>query len=202
MQILATPKLNRRKELDISSLPKLGPDLGRHPESAQIIPASSASKYMPSETRSLARVEASNICKATPASFNLGRDTIPAVQGTPCRDSTQSRIDFYNVVPPSSPLQSRNGGQQYHLKAPCPAKVDHGNFRTPSKSSSTIQATPLKGPASSNVENEDPIKKWLSTPLQGGSRQRPSEDTGKTVKRRGEADSIYQALGWDDFDDV
>jgi hypothetical protein len=175
----------------------------------QVIPASSVPRVPQSVARFAPQsVGSSSNVKATPAYSRPAILPSSAVQGTPCRGTTQSRLpdtflnsfENHDVVLPSSPLQSRHENNRQFLTV-TGHSVQDAIFRTPTRTSK-IQATPVKGIAF-NIENEDPLNSVISTPLFGGTKTTGTENLESSGARPGNGESIYKALGWDndDFDD-
>lgn len=205
---MATPKMNRRKEVDLGSVPTLGPDLERDYD-AQTIPASSIPRIPQSAARFARSSGSSSVCKATPAHPGPERTFTSAIQGTPCRGSTQSQLsdsfdkksfNVYSAIPPSSPLQSRPQIKHQMLTVPRPLAEEMDNFCTPSRPGK-IQVTPVKQGTLRNIENEDPFQIVISTPVPTASKIGGVGHIRKIESSIVNTDSIYKSLGWDDFDD-
>jgi DNA replication regulator SLD3 len=211
VQILATPKGNRRKDVEVNSLPMLAPDLERDYESHVMLPSSGL--RIPQSVARFANARSSgnsSTCKATPIQSRFEDISASAVQGTPSRGQRQSRLsdsfggegrEYESRIPLSSPLQAREGGRQNMLGVPgLPAK-ELSSLCTPTKLRK-VQATPVKQASGINLENEDPYFTVMLTPLPGGKHKGMEEDVCKPHVKSGDGDSIYKSLGWDDYDEL
>jgi DNA replication regulator SLD3 len=206
VQIKATPKSSRQK------------DMFREHQ----LPTSTPRK---TEEQDLGFVAPSSISNVPQSTIRPSRDYNPfngLVQATPSRKSfssssrAKSNVPMYDdelgALPPSSPLQARRSSA--HIFNSVPDSI----IKRPSTSSAPrgILETPVKRPSTSGMHfglEETPVKQ--STELEFNHSHPPTVGEDKENSRnvpkapevakpfptsRGNPDSIYAALGWDDDD--
>ncbi|PQE06339.1 hypothetical protein CJF32_00002060 [Rutstroemia sp. NJR-2017a WRK4] len=206
VQIKATPKSSRQK------------DMFREPQ----LPTSTPRK---TEEQDLGFVAPSSISNIPQSTIRSSRDYNPfndLVQATPSRKSfsgpsrAKSNVPMYDdelgALPPSSPLQARRSSAQIFnsvpdsvIKRPSTASAPRGVLETPVKRPSTsgmhfgLEETPVKQSTELEFHHSHP-------PTVGEDKEnsRNMAKAPEVVKpfptSRGNPDSIYAALGWDDDD--
>lgn len=191
MQITATPKADRRKDIftekPTNSVPQAAEDADWG-----VIPPSSLPRIPQSVTR--------------PSTDDRTKNPLFSVQATPTRKPTANQVKgrngFLDVATieggcqPLSPLQlGRSGSQLFNLGPETSGPQS-------SWSSQGEQETPAKPKSEAMLVHSHPI---LSTPVYGkenmGSRGGMSDGLKRAIGKTQE-DSIYTALGWDDPDDI
>jgi hypothetical protein len=204
VQILSTPKGNRRKDPEVEERPFARLDLEQHHE-FDVIPLSSIPRVPLSATCGPRTQESEKtlLCEATPARPDT--KISPAIFGTPSTAQTNSPLRLPDMFLgagsqnyrglPRSPLQTRHSARQQYLDIP-------NSFAqtvecTPSKDVA-VHATPVK----QGKLNFVAYSNSRETIIEGGDIDE-TENTGKSDTQRGrEDDSIYKSLGWDDYDEL
>ncbi len=207
VQILSTPKGNRRKDLGIEKCPTLGLDLEQI-HGLDVIPPSSLPRVPLPVPRALStRVSEKRLfCEATPV--RPGNNINPAFLGTPSRAQTKSPPRLLGMFLgagtqnlgglPTSPLQARRYGRQQFLDIPI--SFSQAVECSPSKVVA-VHATPIKQ-GKLNFTEVDACSKPPDITIEGASMVE-TENVGKSnVPPGGEDDSIYKSLGWDDYDEL
>lgn len=201
VQILATPKGNRRKDLAVDKRPIVGLDLEQSHE-LDVIPPSSIPRIPLSTARfpSTQESEKALLCEATPA--RPGTKVSPAIFRTP--SSGQMKLspcisnnflggglqDRHGL--PQSPLQARQSGRRQYLDIPI--SFAQAVECTPSKPV-TVHATPVKQGKLNFIAHSNPP----DIVVEGAG---ADEIRDVDVPRGKEDDSIYKSLGWDDYDEL
>jgi hypothetical protein len=206
VQILSTPKGNRRKDLAVEKRPILGLDLERRHE-LDVIPPSSLpraplSVALPPSTRESEKIL---LCEATPV--RPGTKIVSAIYGTPshCQMNSPSRLSGiflgagsqnHGALPPS-PFQARCSGKQQFLNIP--VSFDQAIECTPSKVVA-VHATPCKH-GKLKLTEADASSNSLNMIIEGAGIEETG-NTGNSGSQRDKDDSIYKSLGWDDYDEL
>lgn len=194
MQISATPRANRQKDMLSERQGQINPKIAEDVFSNATLPSS-----VPRIPQSVSR----------PRPEEQTRNSLYSIQATPTRkpvfNFVQQGNGFVDVVAAEhgsgqllSPVQLvRSSGKLFSL---APTSVING---PPSSwSSQGIQETPLKKKSEAMQAHSHP---GLSTPGCGkenvGSRGDISAELNQGHKEANE-DSIYKSLGWDDTDDI
>lgn len=202
VEILSTPKGNRRKDMTVGKHPIVGLNVEQGHD-LDVIPASSIPR-MP-----LSREHAPNtresgetlLCEATPA--RSGTKAISAICGTPSQGQTKSawRLSdgFHGMsshnhsrIPPCSPLQARQPGKQEFLEIPSSARAVEC---TPSKVVA-VHATPSRQGKLKIVE-ADASSNSLSITIEGIGMDGAENTSRSCFQQDRDDDSIYKSLGWD-----
>lgn len=207
VQILSTPKGNRRKDLAVEKRPALGLDLEQYHE-LDVIPPSSIPRVALSVARAPSPRESEKtfLCEATPA--RPGTKAFSAIYRTPSHSQTNSHSSASGIVPgagsqnhgalPPSPLHARCSGKQQFLNIP--VSFTQAAECTPSKVAA-IHATPCKHGMLNFVE-ADASPNSLNIVIEDAVIEE-TENTGNSGFQRDKDDnSIYKSLGWDDYDEI
>ena len=191
VQITATPKTNRRKDIFAESQNSRVPMIVEDADWSAIPPSS-----LPRIPQSVTR----------PSRDEQTKNPLFAIQATPTRKPTSTLTRGGNELLDVAAVQ---GG--YHSLSPLqPGRSTAQLFNLDpetaglqsSWSSRGVQETPAKQKSDAMLVHSHPI---LSTPIFGkenmGSEGGPSCGLENAL-RKTEDDSIYKALGWDDADDI
>ncbi|KAI1265750.1 DNA replication regulator SLD3-domain-containing protein [Xylariaceae sp. FL1019] len=196
----------------------------RHPRSASSLQVSdaipeeydvpSSSRVPESAPRKRLPKEASDReALSLPNTHALIRDQVTA---TPAKPSTLSRPfvsapdDEDGVVPASSPVMSRKISQPKFLAVKKPVTLDHrdsGIGMLPSSPRLTLTATPMKVRQNGVFQHMDhyvtvtPVKRRLSDSVPVSTAGK-NENTEPLPEAERATKTVYQRLGWDDYDDL
>lgn len=206
VQILSTPKGNRRKDLALEKRSILGLDLEQGRE-LEVIPPSSIPR-MPLSMEHAPNTRESGetlLCEATPA--RSGTRAVSVICGTPSQGQTKSSSRLsggflgmgshnHDKLPPCSPLQARHPGKQQSLDIP--SSFARAVESTPTKVVA-VHATPSRQ-GKLNIIEADVSSNTLNIIIEGVGIE-GIENTGKSCFQRDRDDSIYKSLGWDDYDE-
>jgi DNA replication regulator SLD3 len=208
VQILSTPKGNRRKGMVVDKRLPLGLDL-EHGHELEVIPPSSIPRIAPfaAHARNARESEEALLCEATPA--RPATRAISTICRTPSHGQTKSpsrrSSDFLGTgwqnhgrLPPCSPLQARHPGNHQFLAIP--SSFSEAVECTPSKAVA-VHATPSKQ-EKLNIIGADACCNSLNIVIEGTGIE-GAKNTGKSgLQGDTNDDSIYKSLGWDDYDDL
>lgn len=192
MQITATPKANRRKDIFTETQSNSVPTIVEDADWSAIPPSS-----LPRIPQSVTR----------PSRDEQTKNPLFAIQATPTRKPTstltRSGNGFLDVAAVEggyqalSPLQPGRSSAQLFNLGPETA-VPQSSW-----SSQGVQETPAKQKSDAMLVHSHPI---LSTPIFGkenmGLKGGASCGLDRAPGRNAGEDSIYKALGWDDADDI
>ncbi|PBP22579.1 hypothetical protein BUE80_DR006430 [Diplocarpon rosae] len=189
IQISATPKSNRQKDMfadsQLSSLERMVGEASTIPASSvpRIPQSASHSNYGGSQSKSLF-----SSVQATPT-----RKSVPAI-------SQQSMNEVDHGGLPSSLLHVRRSSAQLFTAVP-----DSAVKNTATSSPYGIEDTPIKRKPAGSLENSHAIlirfrsdeenNKFAEKPVISNKQEQNDSNSGNT-------ESIYQALGWDDNDNI
>lgn len=210
MQILSTPKGNRHKDVTLNTPPIPRLSVGQS-DDMEAIPPCSLPRIPLSVVRSAnaSSQEAAPQYHATPARIRDGAKPGAAIQVTPCR----GRPALTSHMPTNLTALSSHGyagiGMESPLQVRHSKKVHSRGLTVPSLQ--TVECTPVKEFA------------FQGTPIKATKSQVPDEGISpilvtqnsraartENAERKSESDpggseaasSIYETLGWDDYDDL
>ncbi len=182
VQISATPKANRQKNMLFESEPS---SLERMVGEASMIPASSIPRVPQSISRS-------------PRGGIRNNPLYSSIQATPTRKAvpafsqrSMAEADFGGL--PSSPIHVRRSSAQLFTAVPDSA------VKTATFLSYGIQDTPVKRRPASSLEHSHPSVANFGSDKENDQLKKPVVSTGQR-EDLGAGKDIYKALGWDDND--
>lgn len=210
MQILSTPKGNRHKDITLNTPPIPSLSVGQS-DDMETIPPSSLPRIPPSVTHSAnaGSHEAAPRYQVTPARIGHGARPSAAIQVTPCR----GRPALTSRLPTNLAAMSSHGYDGVGLESPLQTsqsnRAQSRDLLVPSLQ--TVECTPVRGFAFHGTT----IKETKSHVLNEGNspillKKNPRAAGTENAERKGEGDpvgsavasSIYETLGWDDYDDL
>ncbi len=213
VQISATPKANRRRDITVESQHS---DIFHLAERTEAPAVPSSSLPIPQSTHRSQQIRP------------VGSSLFSSIQATPTRRSSvptssrlldenfqQSEVD-YGGLPPSSPLQPRRSSAHVYnavpdsaVKRPDPFSLPNGVQETPIKkaniysSSRGLWETPVKKKTESWINHGHPDLSRPSSDKENQNKAPPGSGKSIIDAEIKDEESIYKALGWDDeLDDL